>query len=186
MHSATTNMIAVFDSRSTTFAPSPLSPAAFSSATTAAQSAAQSIGFPISRRPSFPPSRALRPFASISHLSPVKSSTPTPGGRSAMAKGRRTLKLIEAPKNCKMSFQLNMSQAEFSRQKWAKRSHVHARVIMYSLNYVYFAPVYLLSMSFFFLCITFVLCCKLDPFSVASFEPCKNKTNTYRAFSSSK
>ncbi|KZP18996.1 hypothetical protein FIBSPDRAFT_955752 [Athelia psychrophila] len=107
-------MIAFFDSRSTTFTPSPLSPAAFSSPSKAAQSP-QSPS--ISRRPSFPPSRALRPFASISQPNLLKSSTPTPGGGNAMAKGRRTLKLIEAPKNYKTSFQLNMTQAEFSRQR---------------------------------------------------------------------
>ncbi|KAF7979809.1 hypothetical protein HWV62_40872 [Athelia sp. TMB] len=91
-----------------TFSPSPLSPAAFGGPSSAAKSL-------LPRRPSFPPSRALRPFAAISTA--PKSSTPTPGGGNAMAKGRRTLKFIEAPAGCKMSFQLNLTQAEFSRQK---------------------------------------------------------------------
>ncbi|KAF7978422.1 hypothetical protein HWV62_588 [Athelia sp. TMB] len=94
----------------TTFAPSPLSPAAFST---------HSIGgpSPLPRRSSFPTSRALRPFPSITHSSSLPSSNPTPGAGNATKNGRRTLKLIEPPKNLQFSFQLNLTQAEFSRQK---------------------------------------------------------------------
>ncbi|KAF7984365.1 hypothetical protein HWV62_15399 [Athelia sp. TMB] len=93
-----------------TFAPSPLSPVAFGDFSSERKTM-------LPRRPSFPPSRALRPFATIVHSTTPKSSTPTPGGGNAIAKGRRTIKFIEAPAGCKMSFQLNMTQAEFSRQK---------------------------------------------------------------------
>ncbi|PPQ90450.1 hypothetical protein CVT25_014968 [Psilocybe cyanescens] len=62
------------------------------------------------RNPSFPSSRALRPFPTISHLMQpsltAKSSTKVP----------KTIKLIEPPKNYKATFVLDLTQAEFSRQ----------------------------------------------------------------------
>ncbi|KZP06755.1 hypothetical protein FIBSPDRAFT_863170 [Athelia psychrophila] len=54
--------------------------------------------------------------------SPPRSSSPSPtpvggnGPSMARGKGRRAMKLIEAPANSKASFVLNMTQAEFSRQ----------------------------------------------------------------------
>ncbi|KAF8807218.1 hypothetical protein BYT27DRAFT_6559412 [Phlegmacium glaucopus] len=54
----------------------------------------------------FPSSRALRPFPSISHAMKPTSTTKPP-----------SIKLIQAPKNFKTSFVLNLTQAEFSRQE---------------------------------------------------------------------
>lgn len=58
------------------------------------------------RNASFPSSRALRPFPTISHaLQPNSSSKKPP------------VKIIEPPKNHKGTFLLNLTQAEFSRQE---------------------------------------------------------------------
>ncbi|KAJ7666454.1 hypothetical protein B0H17DRAFT_890686, partial [Mycena rosella] len=51
---------------------------------------------------SFPTSRALRPFPSI------VSAAPAPG--------KKPVKMIQPPANQRESFDLNLTQAEFSRQ----------------------------------------------------------------------
>ncbi|KAG6845649.1 hypothetical protein H0H87_005856 [Tephrocybe sp. NHM501043] len=56
------------------------------------------------RAPSFPTSRALRPFPSVSH-----ALRPTPGKKPPV-------KIIEPPQNYKGTFLLDLTQAEFSRQ----------------------------------------------------------------------
>ncbi|KAG6837028.1 hypothetical protein H0H93_015891 [Arthromyces matolae] len=56
------------------------------------------------RTPSFPTSRALRPFPSVSN-----TLHPTPGKKPPV-------KIIEPPKNYQGTFVLNLTQAEFSRQ----------------------------------------------------------------------
>jgi hypothetical protein len=61
------------------------------------------------RNTSFPSSRALRPFPTISHAFQKPSDTSTP-------LNKKTVKLIEPPKNVKGTFVLNLTQAEFSRQ----------------------------------------------------------------------
>ncbi|KAJ7190396.1 hypothetical protein GGX14DRAFT_483194 [Mycena pura] len=50
---------------------------------------------------SFPPSRALRPFPSLAPAS---------------APGRKPVKMIQPPANQRASFELDLTQAEFSRQ----------------------------------------------------------------------
>ncbi|KAH6917536.1 hypothetical protein BKA70DRAFT_1418270 [Coprinopsis sp. MPI-PUGE-AT-0042] len=60
---------------------------------------------PARKNSGFMQSRALRPFPTISHaLQPPKSSNVKP------------VKLIQPPQNCKMTFVLDLTQAEFSRQ----------------------------------------------------------------------
>ncbi|KAG5648184.1 hypothetical protein DXG03_006139 [Asterophora parasitica] len=57
------------------------------------------------RNGSFPSSRALRPFPTISHaLNPIQGKKPP-------------VKLIEPPQNQKCMFVLDLTQAEFSRQE---------------------------------------------------------------------
>ncbi|KAH7924013.1 hypothetical protein BV22DRAFT_1091764 [Leucogyrophana mollusca] len=68
--------------------------------------AGPSRGLP-KRNPSFPPSRPLRPFASI-------SQTTKPSSMGSPAK--KPVKLIEPPKNFKTTFVLDLTQGEFSRQ----------------------------------------------------------------------
>ncbi|TFK20155.1 hypothetical protein FA15DRAFT_600246 [Coprinopsis marcescibilis] len=64
---------------------------------------------PPRRNSGFAPSRALRPFPAISHaLQPSKSSN--------TSSNSKPIKLIEPPKNFKMTFVLDLTQAEFSRQ----------------------------------------------------------------------
>ena len=60
------------------------------------------------RNTSFPSSRALRPFPTISHL--VQPS------KAGMSSAKKPVKLIEPPKNFKATFVLDLTQAEFSRQ----------------------------------------------------------------------
>ncbi|EAU93452.1 hypothetical protein CC1G_04431 [Coprinopsis cinerea okayama7 len=63
---------------------------------------------PARQHGAFMPSRALRPFPTISHaLQPSKSSN----------LGNKPVKLIEPPKNCKMTFVLDLTQAELGRQE---------------------------------------------------------------------
>ncbi|KAH7914488.1 hypothetical protein BJ138DRAFT_1079419 [Hygrophoropsis aurantiaca] len=69
--------------------------------------AGPSRGLP-KRNPSFPPSRPLRPFASIS-----QSMTKQSGMGSS---SKKPVKLIEPPKNFKTTFILDLTQGEFSRQ----------------------------------------------------------------------
>ncbi|TEB04477.1 hypothetical protein FA13DRAFT_1654735 [Coprinellus micaceus] len=61
------------------------------------------------RSPGFATSRALRPFPTISHALQPSNST-------GLSKSK-PIKLIEPPKNFKMSFVLDLTQAEFSRQE---------------------------------------------------------------------
>ncbi|KIK05602.1 hypothetical protein K443DRAFT_130428 [Laccaria amethystina LaAM-08-1] len=61
------------------------------------------------RNTSFPSSRALRPFPTISHAFQSSSST-------SSITDRKPIKLIEPPKDQKAIFMLNLTQAEFSRQ----------------------------------------------------------------------
>ncbi|KAH9487126.1 hypothetical protein JR316_0001194 [Psilocybe cubensis] len=62
------------------------------------------------RNPSFPSSRALRPFPTISHImQPALAAK-------ASTTNAKTTKLIEPPKNYKATFVLDLTQAEFSRQ----------------------------------------------------------------------
>lgn len=95
--------------RSTSFVSSPLA---------SSPSHKLSIAIPTSRpqparNPSFPPSRPLRPFASIAQsIAPPKRGTPT---------SKKPVKLIEQPKNHKGTFLLNLTQAELSRQDWGYR-----------------------------------------------------------------
>ncbi|KAG6911755.1 hypothetical protein DXG01_000001 [Tephrocybe rancida] len=56
------------------------------------------------RSASFPTSRALRPFPTVSH-----ALRPTPGKKPPV-------KIIEPPQNYKGTFLLDLTQAEFSRQ----------------------------------------------------------------------
>ncbi|KAF8078349.1 hypothetical protein FPV67DRAFT_1404622 [Lyophyllum atratum] len=57
------------------------------------------------RNVSFPPSRALRPFPTVSH-----ALHPAPGKKPSV-------KIIEPPQNQKGTFVLDLTQAEFSRQE---------------------------------------------------------------------
>ncbi|KAF8350234.1 hypothetical protein F5887DRAFT_1279487 [Amanita rubescens] len=83
--------------------PSPLAAASESSRTT------RSSPIVAQRRtPHFPASRALRPFASISQVLQPKTT--------ASQDKKPPVKLIEAPKNQKATFLLNLTQAELSRQ----------------------------------------------------------------------
>ncbi|KAF9459466.1 hypothetical protein BDZ94DRAFT_1284399 [Collybia nuda] len=59
------------------------------------------------RNISFPSSRALRPFPTISHALQPSSS----------ANKKSSIKIIEPPKNHNGTFLLNLTQAEFSRQE---------------------------------------------------------------------
>ncbi|TDL28833.1 hypothetical protein BD410DRAFT_781388 [Rickenella mellea] len=81
------------------------------------------------RSPSFPPSRPLRPFPSISSSIEQPKSTPLgvqnqnrvdpAGGKKKQQNGggQKPVKLIEPPQDFKASFfVLNLTQAEFSRQ----------------------------------------------------------------------
>ncbi|KAF9452517.1 hypothetical protein P691DRAFT_205221 [Macrolepiota fuliginosa MF-IS2] len=78
------------------------SPLAGNSSATHTQTTAQRV---IPRRnPAFTSSRALRPFPSI-----AQSIQPSAGNKKAV-------KIIEAPKNQKTMFMLDLTQAEFSRQ----------------------------------------------------------------------
>ncbi|KIM84536.1 hypothetical protein PILCRDRAFT_818105 [Piloderma croceum F 1598] len=92
--------------RSTSFVSSPLA---------SSPSRKLSITIPASRpqparNPSFPPSRPLRPFASIAQsIAPPKRGSP-------MLNAKKPVKLIEQPKNHKGTFLLNLTQAELSRQ----------------------------------------------------------------------
>ncbi|KDR84791.1 hypothetical protein GALMADRAFT_290017 [Galerina marginata CBS 339.88] len=63
------------------------------------------------RNSSFPSSRALRPFPTISHL-----TQPSPTSANPSSSTPRAVKLIEPPKNFKATFVLDLTQAEFSRQ----------------------------------------------------------------------
>ncbi|KAF8203256.1 hypothetical protein BJ912DRAFT_349904 [Pholiota molesta] len=64
---------------------------------------------PVAKRgPSFPSSRALRPFPTIAHVLNPMSSKASPGAK--------PVKLIQPPKNFKAEFVLDLTQAEFSRQ----------------------------------------------------------------------
>ncbi|KAJ3926098.1 MAG: hypothetical protein NXY57DRAFT_1030071 [Lentinula lateritia] len=57
------------------------------------------------RNPSFPSSRALRPFPSVANaLRPYSTAS------------KKAVKLIEPPKNQPCVFMLNLTQAEFGRQ----------------------------------------------------------------------
>ncbi|KAF9073857.1 hypothetical protein BDP27DRAFT_1259911 [Rhodocollybia butyracea] len=58
------------------------------------------------RNQSFPSSRGLRPFASISSNSTRPSSS-----------NQKTVKLIQPPQNQPCTFMLNLTQAELSRQE---------------------------------------------------------------------
>ncbi|KIK71300.1 hypothetical protein GYMLUDRAFT_33444 [Collybiopsis luxurians FD-317 M1] len=59
------------------------------------------------RNPSFPPSRALRPFPSVANsLRPSSTSNPN----------KKPVKIIEPPQNQPRVFVLNLTQAELSRQ----------------------------------------------------------------------
>ncbi|KAF5382951.1 hypothetical protein D9757_006287 [Collybiopsis confluens] len=60
------------------------------------------------RNPSFPPSRALRPFPSIAN---TLRPTPTSSGSN-----KKPIKLIQPPLNQPCVFTLNLTQAELSRQ----------------------------------------------------------------------
>ncbi|RXW20626.1 hypothetical protein EST38_g5231 [Candolleomyces aberdarensis] len=62
------------------------------------------------RNSAFATSRALRPFPTIAHALQPSKSTNT-------ASKSKPIKLIEPPKNYKMSFVLDLTQAEFSRQE---------------------------------------------------------------------
>ncbi|KIM48401.1 hypothetical protein M413DRAFT_62216 [Hebeloma cylindrosporum] len=65
------------------------------------------------RNTSFPSSRALRPFPTISHVFQAKSSSPnSPTSKSSS----KPIKLIQPPENFKATFVLDLTQAEFSRQ----------------------------------------------------------------------
>ncbi|KAM6497938.1 hypothetical protein JOM56_005886 [Amanita muscaria] len=89
---------------------SPLAVASDSPAHNPRSASASSVG---QRRPAhFPTSRALRPFATISHvIQQPKSRTSTP-----QEQKRPQVKLIEAPSNQRMTFLLNLTQAELGRQ----------------------------------------------------------------------
>ncbi|KJA25987.1 hypothetical protein HYPSUDRAFT_133739 [Hypholoma sublateritium FD-334 SS-4] len=60
------------------------------------------------RNPSFPSSRPLRPFPTISHIINPVSAKSSPGAK--------PVKIIEPPKNFKATFVLDLTQAEFGRQ----------------------------------------------------------------------
>ncbi|KAF8887938.1 hypothetical protein CPB84DRAFT_1684367 [Gymnopilus junonius] len=64
------------------------------------------------RNSSFPSSRALRPFPTISHILQPPSPTATPSSSGV----KKPVKLIEPPENFKTTFVLDLTQAEFSRQ----------------------------------------------------------------------
>ncbi|KAF9557874.1 hypothetical protein CPC08DRAFT_710082 [Agrocybe pediades] len=64
------------------------------------------------RNTSFPSSRALRPFPTISHLIQPASLSSAKSSPSAP----KRVKLIEPPKTFKSEFVLDLTQAEFSRQ----------------------------------------------------------------------
>ncbi|KAF8898380.1 hypothetical protein BD779DRAFT_1666241 [Infundibulicybe gibba] len=64
------------------------------------------------RNPSFPSSRALRPFPTISHA----FQQPTSSSNASSKNKKAPVKLIEPPKDHKMTFMLDLTQAEFSRQ----------------------------------------------------------------------
>ncbi|TFK41359.1 hypothetical protein BDQ12DRAFT_679334 [Crucibulum laeve] len=72
-----------------------------------ARTATQRIA--VKRNTSFPSSRALRPFASISHAFQQPGAGPT-------ASSKKPMKLIQPPENFKATFVLNLTQAELSRQ----------------------------------------------------------------------
>ncbi|KAF5337362.1 hypothetical protein D9611_003179 [Ephemerocybe angulata] len=66
--------------------------------------------FPMRKSGQFATSRALRPFPTISTaLQPSKSAN--------LASKSKPIKLIEPPKNFKMSFVLDLTQAELRRQE---------------------------------------------------------------------
>ncbi|KAF5312804.1 hypothetical protein D9619_003353 [Psilocybe cf. subviscida] len=62
------------------------------------------------RNPSFPSSRALRPFPTISHLMQPQAASKT------STRSSKPVKLIEPPKNFKATFVLDLTQAEFCRR----------------------------------------------------------------------
>jgi hypothetical protein len=97
-----------FDSsRSSSFVSSPL-------ASSSSHAIPASRPRPI-RTPSFPPSRPLRPFASIAQ------SIASPKMGTSMISTKKPVKLIEPPKNQRAIFLLNLTQAELSRQEWGWR-----------------------------------------------------------------
>ncbi|KAF8649833.1 hypothetical protein AX16_005597 [Volvariella volvacea WC 439] len=84
------------------FVSSPLASSSDAARTAVQRPAAQ-------RTPSFPSSRPLRPFPSISHaVRQPTSSGPT---------SKKPVKIIQPPENHKVTFMLNLTQAEFSRQE---------------------------------------------------------------------
>ncbi|KAI0034934.1 hypothetical protein K488DRAFT_28329, partial [Vararia minispora EC-137] len=94
---------------SSPLATSPLADA--SSARPVQRGAATATSFPRpaqrqSQRASFPTSRPLRPFASISHITTSSDK----------GKASKPVKLIEPPANHRAQFTLNLTQAELGRQ----------------------------------------------------------------------
>ncbi|KAF9480479.1 hypothetical protein BDN70DRAFT_805325 [Pholiota conissans] len=83
-------------------------PAVSSPLAGSAQAVPQAIRPVQKRGPSFPSSRALRPFPTIAHVLHPLSAKSTSGAK--------PVKLIEPPKNFKAEFVLDLTQAEFSRQ----------------------------------------------------------------------
>jgi hypothetical protein len=71
------------------------------------------------RNASFPTSRALRPFPTISRSFQKSDDTSTP-------LNKKTVKLIEPPKDVKGTFLLDLTQAELSRQDWTREKGYHS------------------------------------------------------------
>ncbi|PPQ97158.1 hypothetical protein CVT26_000421 [Gymnopilus dilepis] len=90
-------------------------PAVSSPLAESSQSNYPAIKRPVQKRtPSFPSSRALRPFPTISHIMQPPAATSVPSSSSSPSK--KPVKLIEPPANFKTTFVLDLTQAEFSRQ----------------------------------------------------------------------